>query len=331
VKALICKKPNSLTLEDVATLPVPVGWVPLDVVRVGICGTDYHIYHGKQPFLSYPRIMGHEVSGYVRNDYSGDAFAKGDLVIANPYLACGTCHACAIAKPNCCEHISVIGVHRDGAMTQHFALPERNLIAAKGLTPDQAAMVEFLAIGRHAVARTRVTKEAKTLIVGAGPIGLATALFARIDGCEVTIADISAEKLAMSADRFGFATIDLSQHAAQDLALSYTHVFDATGSVQAMNAGLNYVAHGGTYTLVSVVKDNISFADPEFHKRETTLISSRNAMNEDFVFVINTIRDGLIDTDKIKTHGTTLAGAVVNLPKWALDRNSVIKAIIEIA
>lgn len=327
---MICKDAKSLVLEDVAEPTIPLGWVPFDVARVGICGTDYHIYDGKQPFLNYPRVMGHEVSGYVSNDYSGDVFAKGDLVIANPYLSCGTCHACVMGKPNCCDQISVIGVHRDGAMTERYALPDGNLILANGLTPDQAAMVEFLAIGRHAVARTRVIKGAKTLIVGAGPIGLATALFARIDGCDVTVADVSAEKLAMSSDRFGFATIDLSQQPPDSFAMSYTHVFDATGSIRAMNSGLLYVAHGGTYTLVSVVKDNIVFADPEFHKRETTLISSRNALSEDFSFVINAIRDGKIDTDKIKTHSTTLAGAVTDLPKWAADRNSVIKAIIEI-
>jgi 2-desacetyl-2-hydroxyethyl bacteriochlorophyllide A dehydrogenase len=331
VKVLVCKNANSLILEDVAPPAVPLGWVPVDVARVGICGTDYHIYHGRQPFLNYPRVMGHEVSGYVSDDYVGDAFAKGDLVIANPYLSCGTCHACAMSKPNCCEQISVIGVHRDGAMTERYALPAGNLIAANGLTPDQAAMVEFLAIGRHAVARTHVINGANALIVGAGPIGLATALFARIDGCEVIVADVSAEKLAMSSDRFGFATIDLSQQHADDLALSYTHVFDATGSIHAMNDGLQYVAHGGTYTLVSVVKDNITFADPEFHKRETTLISSRNALNDDFSFVINAIRDGQFDTDKINTHKTTLAGAVTDLPKWATERSSVIKAIIEVA
>lgn len=331
MKALVCQDANSLVLDDVESPTVPEGWVPLDVARVGICGTDYHIYHGKQPFLNYPRVMGHEVSGYVSDEYTGDAFAKGDLVIANPYLFCGSCHACNMGKPNCCEKISVIGVHRDGAMAERFALPPQNLIPATGLNPDQAAMVEFLAIGRHAVARTDVIAGAKALIVGVGPIGLATALFARIAGCDVTIADVSVQKLAMSSDRFDFATIDLSQHPVDELVMSYTHVFDATGSVHAMNDGLKYVAHGGTYTLVSVVKDNITFADPEFHKRETTLVSSRNALTDDFAFVIAAIRDGQIDTDKIKTHSTTLSDAVTDLPKWASDRNSVIKAIIQVA
>lgn len=331
MKTLVCTQANTLELKDIQAVATPKDWIPFNVARVGICGTDYHIYHGQQPFLAYPRVMGHEVSGYVSDSYTGDAFDKGALVIANPYLSCGVCHACEMGKPNCCENISVIGVHQDGAMTEQFALPASNLIAADGLTPDQAAMVEFLAIGRHAVARTRVIAGAKTLVVGAGPIGLATALFARIDGGEVVVADVSSEKLDMASSRFGFETLELSKADVETLTSAFTHVFDATGNIHAMNAGLTYVAHGGTYTLVSVVKDNISFADPEFHKRETTLIASRNALNEDFSFVIDAIRGGKIDTDKIKTHSTTLTDAVNDLPLWAADRNTVIKAIIKVA
>lgn len=331
MKALVCQNPHKLALTDVATPAVPNGWVPFDVARVGICGTDYHIYEGMQPYLNYPRVMGHEVSGYVSAGYRGSDFEAGDLVIANPYLSCGTCHACVLSKPNCCENIQVIGVHRDGAMVEKFALPPQNLIRADGLSADQAAMVEFLAIGRHAVARTRVIKDAKTLIVGAGPIGLAAALFARIDGVDVVVTDVSSEKLAMCSARFDLETLLIDDSTATNHQLGFTHVFDATGNIHAMNGGLTYVAHGGTYTLISVVKDNITFADPEFHKRETTLIASRNALSDDFAFVTEAIRNGLIDTDNIKTHATTMEDAPTDLPKWALNRNTVIKAIIEVS
>jgi len=331
MKGLVCIEPNALEVRTLPELVVPPGWVPIDVRRVGICGTDYHIYTGHQPFLTYPRVAGHEVSGVVGADYTGDAFQPGELVLANPYLACGTCHACLAGKPNCCETISVIGVHRDGAMAQRIALPPGNLLRADGLTPDQAAMVEFLSIGRHAVARTHVVSGAPTLVLGAGPIGLASALFARIDGADVTVADVSETKLSIAGDGFGFPTLHLRSVDAGDLTSRFTHVFDATGNIQAMNAGLFHVAHGGTYTLVSVVKDTLTFPDPEFHKRETTLFASRNALNEDFRFVIDAIRAGKIDTDRLGTHRTTLTDAVHDLPAWALDRDTVVKAIIEVA
>ncbi len=331
MKGLVCTEPNALELRALPELVVPPGWVPVDVRRVGICGTDYHIYTGNQPFLSYPRVAGHEVSGVVGPDYTGDAFQPGELVLANPYLSCGACHACSAGKPNCCETISVIGVHRDGAMTQRIALPPGNLLRADGLTPDQAAMVEFLSIGRHAVARTHVVGGAPTLVLGAGPIGLASALFARIDGADVTVADVSETKLSIASDGFGFPTLNLGAIDTGDLTSRFTHVFDATGNIKAMNAGLFHVAHGGTYTLVSVVKDTLAFPDPEFHKRETTLFASRNALNEDFRFVIDAIRAGKIDTDRLGTHRTTLTDAVHDLPAWARDRDTVVKAIIEVA
>lgn len=330
MKGLVCREPLHLVFGEVEEKPVPSGWVPLDVQRVGICGTDYHIYDGKQPFLEYPRVMGHEVSARVAASYKGNGFEAGELVILNPYLACGECHACRLSKPNCCEAVQVMGVHRDGAMVERVSVPPQNLIPAEGLSEDQAAMVEFLAIGRHAVARTRILPGAPTLVVGAGPIGLATALFARIDGGMVTLADVSDEKLTMMRERFGFDTLNIAQADMEALTSSQTHVFDATGNIRAMNAGLAYVANGGTYTLVSVVKDDLVFADPEFHRRETTLIASRNAVRADFEFVIDAIRTGKIDTDQIKTHETTLEGAQSDLPLWAGDRDAVIKAIISI-
>ena len=306
--------------------------MPIDVKRVGICGTDYHIFAGTQPFLEYPRVMGHEVSGRVSDEYQGADFVPGDLVIVNPYLSCGSCHACSLGKPNCCSQIKVIGVHIDGAMTGKYALPPKNLIRADGLTPDQAAMVEFLAIGRHAVARTGIIAGAKVLVVGGGPIGLACALFARMERAQVTIADTSPAKLTLLSEAFGFDCVDAKDAIHMDgLESGITHVFEATGNIHAMNASLRYVANGGTYTLVSVVKGELNFSDPEFHKRETTLISSRNALQTDFEYVINAIKNGDIDTGKIGTHKTTLEDAAENIAKWAADRDQLIKAIITIS
>ena len=166
--------------------------------------------------------------------------------------------------------------------------------------------------------------------MGAGPIGLATALFARIEKANVVVADISSEKLAMCSKLFDLETLLIDKNTPAKFAFGFTHVLDATGNVNSMNTGLNYVAHGGTYTLISIVKENIVFSDPEFHKRETTLLSSRNALREDFLFVIRCIQDNLIDTNMIKTHSTTMENVAEDLPKWALERDTVIKAIINV-
>ena len=125
--------------------------------RVGVCGTDYHIFEGQHPFLEYPRVMGHELAVEVVEAQDGSALRPGGICVVNPYLSCGRCNACLAGKPNCCVRISVLGVHQDGGMTQFLCLPAANLIAADGLSVDKCATVEFLAIGAHAVRRAALT------------------------------------------------------------------------------------------------------------------------------------------------------------------------------
>jgi 2-desacetyl-2-hydroxyethyl bacteriochlorophyllide A dehydrogenase len=315
---------------EVVTQPMPQeapeGWVLIDTAAVGICGTDYHIYEGKHPFLDYPRVIGHELSGHIAADAPG--WTKGQLVVVNPYVSCGICHACTRGKPNCCMAIGVLGVHRDGGMCARFAVPSNNLYAADGLTPRQAAMVEFLAIGAHAVARSGVTRGDLALVTGAGPIGLGTALFARLAGARVHLMDASAERLAAARAGFGFDDIFQPGEGlpAPD---GYDVVFDATGNARAIEAGFANVAHGGTYVLVSVVKDQISFADPEFHKREMRLIGSRNALKADFETVMAALRDGRIDASKLESEVLRLDALPARFPELVANRDAIIKVIVD--
>ena len=305
--------------------------------RVGICGTDYHIYGGKHPFLEYPRLIGHELAGEVAEAPPGSRFAVGQVVTVNPYMSCGTCRACRRGKPNCCARISVLGVHADGGMCEWLSVPETAVIDAGGLSLDQAAMVEFLAIGAHAVRRSGLVPEDRVLVVGAGPIGVAVALFARIAGAaRVVLADTRQPRLDYASARLG-----LEEGVVADGAMAaclsgmtggemFDQVFDATGNIHAMRGGLDYVAHGGSYTLVGVCKDDLVFADPEFHKRETTLIASRNALSVDFDHVIASIRSGAIPTDAIRTHALTIDEAPRRIPELIAEADSVLKAIVTI-
>ncbi|MER9967442.1 zinc-binding alcohol dehydrogenase family protein [Mesorhizobium sp. M0060] len=337
MKAVICRSPGDLVLEDrPAPAAPPSGWALVAVSHVGICGTDYHIFEGKHPFLAYPRIMGHEVSGTVIEAGEGVDLAIGEPVIVNPYLACGQCIACRQGKPNCCVKIEVLGVHRDGAMCEQILVPAQNLYPANGLSLADAAAVEFLAIGAHAVRRSLAQSGARTLVIGAGPIGLGTALFARIAGLDVTLLDMSTERLGFAESELGFATHDGSQGAAPELVRQATGgdgfdaVFDATGSTRSVQSAFAHVAHGGTLVLVSVVKDDISFSDPEFHKREMMLIGSRNALRADFDHVAASIRNGAVPLAKLVTHRTTLGETPRDLARWAHEKSGLIKAVIQV-
>ena len=189
-------------------------------------------------------------------------------------------------------------MHRDGAMSEQILVPVANLLPAGGLSLVEAATVEFLAVGAHAVRRSMAVGGGRALVIGAGPIGLGTALFARIAKQQVTIMDVSAERLAFAARQLGFLTIDGSKGRVLERILDRTAgvgfdvVFDATGNSKSLKAAFAYVAHGGVMVMVSVVQDDITFSDPEFHKREMMLIGSRNATRADFEHVIASIRAG---------------------------------------
>ncbi|MDQ0318233.1 2-desacetyl-2-hydroxyethyl bacteriochlorophyllide A dehydrogenase [Pararhizobium capsulatum DSM 1112] len=338
MKAVLCNEPGQLVLADVpAPGAVPAGWVRLAVSHVGICGTDYHIYEGKHPFLQYPRIMGHEISARVTEPGEGVSLEQGNLVIVNPYIACGDCGACRKGKQNCCTNIRVLGVHTDGAQCEEILVPEENLYPADGLSPAAAATVEFLAIGAHAVRRSCAPKGSRALVIGAGPIGLGTAIFSKIAGHDVALMDTSGERLAMAASAFGFEKGILADDRAAEAVTAVTQgdgfdvVFDATGYAGSMERSFAYVAHGGCLVFVSVVKDDIRFSDPEFHKREMMLVGSRNATKEDFVHVADAIRSGHVPVDALITHRTTLDRVVDDLPRWAREKTGLVKAVIEIA
>lgn len=338
MKSVVCESPGRLALTQRGVPEPKPGEVLLRVRRIGLCGTDMHIFRGTQPYLEYPRVMGHELSGEVVSAPPGSNLRAGDPVYVMPYLSCGACVACRKGRTNCCTNIRVLGVHCDGGMAEYLAIPAQFVFPADGISLDDAAMLEFLAIGAHAVRRGAIGPGPgqKVLVVGAGPIGMAVALFARLKGATVTVLDGRTDRLDFCRSALSIHhTVQVGEHDHAALrSLSggdfFDAVFDATGNVAAMERGLDFVAHGGTYVLVSIVRDRISFSDPEFHKRETTLLGSRNATAEDFREVLAAIKAGLVPTAAMNTHRTTLAGFIDVLPGWMDPASGVIKAIVEV-
>jgi 2-desacetyl-2-hydroxyethyl bacteriochlorophyllide A dehydrogenase len=294
-----------------------------------------HIVRGTQPYLSYPRVMGHELAAEVVEAPGGSALKVGDLVFVMPYLACQTCSACRAGKTNCCRNLQVLGVHRDGGLAEYLNVPHDFVLKADGLTLDQIAMVEFLSIGAHAVERGNPKPKQRVLVVGAGPIGIAVVLFAKMRDAQVFVLDTRTDRLDFCRAELGVEHVVLADDQAADNLAELTQsemfdvVFDATGNRHAMQAGFAYVGHGGSYVLVSIVSGDITFSDPEFHRRETTLLGSRNATMADVERVMNAIRQGRIPTAKLNTHRATFADIPQVFSQWMDPAAGVIKAIVE--
>lgn len=332
MRAIYCTEPEKLELREVAAPALKPGWVRVGIRHVGICGTDYHIFEGNFPFFEYPRIIGHELSGVVI-DPNGSEFAAGAPVVINPYVNCGTCPACVEGKPNCCETLKVVGVHADGGMADELVMPAQNLYPADGISLRDAAMVEFLAIGAHAVRRSELKAGQRALVVGSGPIGLGVAYFAKIAGAEVTVVDAAPDKIEATR-ALGFQTFAVSELEGAEFGAvkrsGFDSVFDSTGSIRAMNASIFHARNGGNYTLVGVIKGDLVFPDSEVHRRELTIRASRNATRADFEHVVASIRAGKVPTDRLATHKTTLDAVSRDMPVWAHDRTGLIKAIVTV-
>ncbi|MDO5642462.1 MAG: zinc-binding alcohol dehydrogenase family protein [Paracoccus sp. (in: a-proteobacteria)] len=336
MKALICDEPGKLSL---ITRPDPVRAADEVLVRihhVGICGTDFHIFAGKHPYLNYPRIMGHELSGTVAEAPPGSALRTGDPVYIIPYLSCGTCAACRKGLGNACMQIRVLGVHCDGGMADLIAVPQANVIPAGDIPLRDAAMIEFLAIGAHGVRRGQVDAADRVLITGAGPIGLSALAFAKARGAAVTVMDMRADRLAFASAAMGADATLIADADAEARALDLTDgagfdvVVDATGAAPPMERGFAFLAHGARYVLLSVVQGDIRFSDAEFHKREATLLASRNARPDDFAEVLRQMQAGRIPTRALNTHTGPLDDGAALISAWSRPEAGVIKGILDI-
>jgi 2-desacetyl-2-hydroxyethyl bacteriochlorophyllide A dehydrogenase len=336
MRALSCDEPGKLRIIERAEPVAQDGEVLVRIRHIGICGTDYHIFHGNQPYLSYPRVIGHELGGEVVMAPAGSSLEPGRIVTIMPTLYCGQCRACKADRTNCCQHLEVLGVHRDGGACDYIAVPERNVIPADGLTARQAAMVEFLAIGAHGVERGGVNGTSRVVVVGAGPIGIAATIFCKARGAHVSVVDINTRRLAFCADELrAEAVFEVSHDIQARLGTAtggdfFDVVIDATGNPGAMQKGFGLVCHGGAYVLLSLVRADISFSDPEFHKRETTLLASRNATRRDFETVLAGIRAGNVPVHALATHGGSLEDAPALIPPWSKPESGVIKAIVTV-
>jgi 2-desacetyl-2-hydroxyethyl bacteriochlorophyllide A dehydrogenase len=336
MRAVVCRSPGDLALEGRPEANRGADEALIAVRRVGICGTDYHIYEGSHPYLEYPRIIGHELSGEVLEAPRGSALTPGERVLVNPYLSCGACIACRKGKPNCCVRIAVLGVHRDGGMCERVSVPARNLYPVEGLTFDEAASVEFLSIGAHAVARSALKPGDRALVVGAGPIGLGVALFAGLAGGDMTVIDLDPWRLDFATQAGIVGRSILADDRTAERVSEATDgegfdvVFDATGKRGSMEGAVRHVAHGGSLVLVSVVNEDIAFSDPELHKREMTVLGSRNALRADFERVMAAIEERRIPLQRLLTHRTSLAGAAAHIPRWTTEKQGLVKALVEI-
>lgn len=337
MKVLVCSSPGNFNYIQQEKPVLSEGQAIIKIKRIGICGTDLHAFEGTQPYFEYPRVLGHELAGEIVAIDGSPDFKVGDAVTFIPYFHCGACVACRSGNTNCCVSMKVFGVHIDGGMAEYISVPTSALVRGEGLDFDDLALIEPLAIGAHGVRRANIRPGEFVLVMGAGPIGLATLEFARIAGAQVIALDINQERLQFCQERLHVQhTLNARSPDIMEQLKRITNgdmptvVIDATGNQQAIISGFSYFAHGGRFVLIGLQKGDITFSHPEFHKREGTLMSSRNATREDFEQVINSMRNGLVNPATYITHRVLFDEVIHEFESWLNPATGVVKAMIEI-
>ena len=335
MRILTCLKPGEFAYSDTPVPELKSGHAMVKVKRIGICGTDLHAFEGTQPFFNYPRVLGHELAGEIVGIENHANYKVGDQVSIIPYFSCGTCFACTQGKTNCCTTLNVFGVHSDGGMSEFISIPIDSLFKDTSLNLDALALLEPLAIGAHGIKRAQIKPNEFVLIVGAGPIGLGAAAMASLAGAQVIIQDVNQNRLDFAKEKLHIPfSINPNQEDALIALKEITRgnmprvVIDATGYKKAMEQSFQYISHGGTYVLIGLQLDEISFSHPEFHKREATLMSSRNATREDFQWVADSIGQQKLDPTLFISHRIAFDDVAAQFPDLINPSLGVIKAMV---
>lgn len=335
MKYIVCQEPGSFIMKEREAPSQRPGEALVKITRVGICGTDLHAYQGDQPFFEYPRILGHELSGEILEIEENEHGLKaGDPAIIMPYYTCGECIACNQGKTNCCTKMEVLGVHIDGGMQELLSIPVNMLRPSGGLTPNEMALIEPLSIGAHSVRRADLQAGETALVTGCGPIGIGIMKFAKLAGAKVIAMDINQQRLDFVTEHIGVDhTIlvgeDTTEHVLADNQGELpTAVFDATGNKRALEAGVQFISHGGRYLLVGLYRDDLTFNHPHLHKKEGSILASRNATFGDFYQVIDMLKGRSFPTEHYITHEVHFTEMIDHFDSWIKPETGVVKAMV---
>lgn len=328
--SLVLEAPGRLAWREDPPPEPASGEALVSPVCVGICGTDLHAFAGRHPAITYPRRLGHELAVRV---VAAEGLASGALCAVNPYMSCGNCAACRRGMTNCCETLEVLGIHRDGGCTAQMALPVSQLYPSRILSAEELALVEPLVVGRHAVVRAGIEPEEAVAVVGLGPIGLAVAIFARERGAALALVDARqdrrrAARRLLDTDRVYAPGDRLASRLRSCFGGELPRVvIDATGSARGMRESYFLAGPAGRMVLVGIISEDFSFPDPDFHRRELSILASRNGTAKDFRHVLASLEAGLPAAAKLITHRYAFQDIPQAFGALA-DKPGLVKAVI---
>jgi 2-desacetyl-2-hydroxyethyl bacteriochlorophyllide A dehydrogenase len=308
----------------------------LQIRRVGLCGTDLNSFRGRNPMVSYPRVLGHEISATVLEaSPSAPHLPAGTNVCVSPYIPCGKCPACLRDRPNACQFNQTLGVMCDGALSEYFAIsPYKLYTASIGL--KELCLVEPLSVGFHAVARGRVTAMDTVAIFGCGGVGLGAIAASAFSGARTIAIDVDDAKLALARKAGATDTINTACEPLHERLLDLTSgrgpdvVIEAIGLPETFRAAVEEVAFTGRVVYIGYAKEPVAYETRLFVQKELDILGSRNALPEDFHAVMRMLESGRFPVEETVTHTISLGEAPTILKAWSDSPSAYSKIMISL-
>lgn len=338
MKSIVINKPGDVSVIEMEK-PVPKkGEALLKLLYGGVCGSDLGSYRGTFAYVSYPRIPGHEFSAEIIEIEENDkGLEPGMIVTCNPYFNCTECYSCKRGLVNCCTTNQTMGVQREGGFTEYITMPIERIYDGKGMSPKTLALIEPFCISYHGVSRADVQMGDKVLVIGAGTIGVLAAVAAKAKGAEVYISDVSEKKLEFAVKEFGLAGSILNESPESfeekvDMITDgngFDVAIEAVGLPSTFQNCIDAAAFGGKVVLIGVGKKNLDFNFTMIQKKELNIFGSRNALKKDFIELIDLIKEGKVDLEKIVTNTYQMEDAKQAFKEFDENAASMLKVVIE--
>lgn len=338
MKTIIINKPGEIEIIEQAMPVRKQGEALLKILYGGICGSDLGTYRGTFAYASYPRIPGHEFSAEIIEIGDNDRNLKpGMIVTCNPYFNCGHCYSCQRGLVNCCTSNETMGAQRDGAFSEYITMPIERIYDGKGLSAKTLALIEPFCISYHGISRANIQPNDKVLVIGAGTIGVLAAVAAKAKGAKVYISDVAENKMNYAIETFGLDGGILNDSPENFIKrveeITNGNYFDVTieavGLPSTFQACIDAAAFGARMVQIGVGKRTHEFDFTLLQKKELNVYGSRNALKKDFLELIDLVKSGKVDLEKIVTNTYNLDEADKAFQDFSKNVASMLKVVIK--
>lgn len=338
MKTIIINNPGEVDIIEQAMPVRKQGEALLKILYGGICGSDLGTYRGTFAYASYPRIPGHEFSAEIIEIGDNDRNLKpGMIVTCNPYFNCGHCYSCQRGLVNCCTSNETMGAQRDGAFSEYITMPIERIYDGKGLSAKTLALIEPFCISYHGISRANIQPNDKVLVIGAGTIGVLAAVAAKAKGAKVYISDVAENKMNYAIETFGLDGGILNDSPENFIKrveeITNGNYFDVTieavGLPSTFQACIDAATFGARMVQIGVGKCTHEFDFTLLQKKELNVYGSRNALKKDFLELIDLVKSGKVDLEKIVTNTYNLDEADKAFQDFSKNAASMLKVVIK--